>query len=54
MGKKLTTEVIEQELKRVKGKEHQRASFKRMLYALKVVAAIAVLVATLYLPILQI
>ena len=54
MGKKLTTEVIEQELKRVKGKEHQRASFKRMLYALIVVAAIAVLVATLYLPILQI
>ena len=54
MGKKLTTEVIEQELKRVKGKEHQRTSFKRMLYALIVVAAIAVLVATLYLPILQI
>lgn len=52
--KKLTTEEIERELKRVTGKERSKNVFKNTIYALVIVAAIAILVATLFLPVLQI
>lgn len=50
----LTTEEIERELKRVRYKERYGRTFRSTVYALITVAAIAILVATLFLPVLQI
>ena len=50
----LTTEEIEKELKRVKNNERSRGVLKNTIYVLLIVAAAAVLVATLFLPVLQI
>lgn len=50
----LTTEVIEQELQRVKYKERYGQTLRSTVYVLVTVAAAAVLVATLLLPVLQI
>lgn len=47
-------ELLEAELKRVKYKSRYRSVFKSTVYTLVVVAAIAVLVATIWLPVLQI
>lgn len=49
-----TTEELEQELHRVKYRSKYRAVLKSTVYTLITVAAIAVLVATLWLPVLQI
>ena len=51
---KFSSEGIEQELKRVQYKERYRKTLKSTVFTLVTVAAIAVLVATLALPILQI
>lgn len=45
---------LEQELKRVYNKKNKRTVFKRTIYTLATVAAVAVLVATLWLPVLEI
>ena len=50
----LTTVEIEKELKRVKNNERSRGVLKNTIYVLLIVAAAAVLVATLFLPVLQI
>ena len=50
----LTTEELEKELKRVKNSERSRSVLKNTIYVLLIVAAAAVLVATLFLPVLQI
>lgn len=50
----LTTEEIEKELKRVKNNERSRGVLKNTIYVVLIVAAAAVLVATLFLPVLQI
>lgn len=50
----LTTEEIERELKRVRYKERYGKTLRSTIYALITVAAIAILVATLLLPVLQI
>ena len=50
----LTTEVIERELQRVKYKERYGQTLRSTVYVLVTVAAVAVLVATLLLPVLQI
>lgn len=50
----LTTEQIERELNRVRYKERYGKTLRSTVYALITVAAIAVLVATLLLPVLQI
>ncbi len=50
----LTTDEIEKELKRVKHVERNRGVLKNTIYVLVIVAAAAVLVATLFLPVLQI
>ena len=50
----LTTDEIEKELKRVKYVERNRGVLKNTIYVLLIVAAAAVLVATLFLPVLQI
>lgn len=47
-------ELLEAELKRVKYKSRYRSVLKSTVYTLVVVAAIAVLVATIWLPVLQI
>ncbi len=49
-----TAEQLEAELKRVKYKSRYRKVLKSTLYTLVVVAAFAILVATLWLPVLQI
>ena len=49
-----TTEQLENELKRVKYKRRYRSVLKSTIYTLITVAAIAILVATLWLPVLQI
>ena len=49
-----TTEQLESELNRVKYRSGYRAVLKSTLYTLITVAAIAVLIATLWLPVLQI
>ena len=54
INRTLTTEEIERELKRVKYNDRSKKTFKNTIYALLIVAAIAVLVATLFLPVLQI
>ena len=54
INRTLTTEEIERELKRVKYNDRSRNTLKNTIYVLLVVAAIAVLVATLFLPVLQI
>lgn len=46
-------EVLEQELQRVRYKRRYRSVLKSTLYALITVAAVAVLVATLWLPVMQ-
>ena len=51
---KFSSEGIEQELKRVQYKERYRKTLKSTVFMLVTVAAIAVLVATLALPVLQI
>lgn len=50
----LTTEEIERELKRVRYKERYGRTLRSTVYALITVSAVAILVATLLLPILQI
>jgi len=52
--KTLTTEEIERELKRVRYNERYGRTLRSTIYALITVAAVAVLVATLLLPVLQI
>ncbi len=60
MGKKIKSveipdlETIESELQRVKYKDRYRSALKGTVYTLVVVAAIAILVATLWLPFLRI
>jgi len=49
-----TAEQLEAELKRVKYKSRYRSVLRSTVYTLVVVAAVAVLVATLWLPVLQI
>ena len=49
-----TTQQLEDELKRVKYKSRYRTVLRSTVYTLITVAAIAVLVATLWLPVLQI
>lgn len=49
-----TIEALEQEVKRVKYKEKYKKTLRSTIYTLITVAAIAVLVATLLLPVLQI
>lgn len=49
-----TTEQLENELERVKYKRRYRSVLKTTIYTLITVAAIAILVATLWLPVLQI
>lgn len=49
-----TTEQLENELERVKYKRRYRSVLKSTIYTLITVAAIAILVATLWLPVLQI
>ena len=49
-----TTEQLEKELERVKYKRRYRSVLKSTIYTLITVAAIAILVATLWLPVLQI
>lgn len=49
-----TTEQLENELKRIKYKRRYRSVLKSTIYTLITVAAIAILVATLWLPVLQI
>lgn len=49
-----SADLLEQELKRVKHKRRYRTVLKSTLYTLITVAAVAVLVATLWLPVLQI
>ena len=51
---KFSSEGIEQELKRIRYAERYRKTLKSTIFALVTVAAIAVLVATLALPVLQI
>lgn len=48
------SEQLEQELKRERYKRRYRSTFRSTVYALITVAAIAVLVATLWMPVLQI
>lgn len=50
----LTTEQLEVELERVKYKRRYRSVLRSTIYTLITVAAIAILVATLWLPVLQI
>lgn len=54
ISKPPTTEQLEAELKRVQYKHRYRTVLKSTVYTLVIVAAIAVLVATLWLPVLQI
>lgn len=49
-----STEALENELKRVNHKRHYQSALKSTIYTLITVAAIAVLVATLWLPVLKI
>ena len=49
-----TTEQLERELKRVRYKSRYRSVLRSTIYSLITVAAIAVLVATLWLPVLQV
>ena len=49
-----TAEMLAAELNRVKYKQHYRVVLKSTIYTLVTVAAVAVLVATLWLPVLQI
>ena len=49
-----TTEQLESELKRVRYKSRYRSVLRSTIYSLITVAAIAVLVATLWLPVLQV
>lgn len=49
-----TIEALEREIKRVSYKERYKRTLKSTIYTLITVAAVAVLVATLFLPILQI
>ena len=51
---KFSSEGIEQELKRIRYKERYRKTLKSTIFTLVTVAAVAVLVATLMLPVLQI
>ena len=56
-GKRLempSNEQLEAELKRVKYKSRYRSALRSTIYTLIVVAAVAILVATLWLPVLQI
>lgn len=52
--RKLTTEQIERELNRVRYKQRYGRTLRSTVYALITVAAMAILVATLFLPVLQI
>ncbi len=54
ISKPPTTEQLEAELKRVQYKHRYRTVLQSTVYTLVIVAAIAVLVATLWLPVLQI
>ena len=54
MNERLSVEQIEVELNRVKYKQRYRVVLKSTIYTLITVAAVAVLVATLWLPVLQI
>ena len=49
-----TTEQIETEIKRIRYKKQYRSVMKSTIYTLITVAAVAILVATLWLPVLQI
>ncbi len=49
-----TTEQLEGELKRVRYKSRYRSVLRSTIYSLITVAAIAVLIATLWLPVLQV
>ena len=49
-----TTEQIESEIKRIRYKKQYRSVMKSTIYTLITVAAVAILVATLWLPVLQI
>ena len=49
-----TTEQLERELKRVRYKSRYRSVLRSTIYSLITVAAIAVLIATLWLPVLQV
>lgn len=50
----LSTEELEEELSRVKHKGRYRATVRSTIFTLITVAAVAVLVATLWLPVLEI
>ena len=54
INKRPSSEQLEAELKRIKYKQRYRVVLKSTVYTLITVAAIAVLVATLWLPVLQI
>lgn len=54
MAKKPTLQQLESELKRVRYKRRYRSVLRSTIYTLVTVAAVAVLVATLWLPVLQI
>ena len=50
----LSIEDVEKERKRIRRKKYYKSALKRTVSVLVVVAAVAVLIATLFLPILQI
>lgn len=52
--KQATVEQLESELKRTRKKGHYRRTFRSTVYVLVVVAAAAILVATLWMPVLRI
>ena len=54
LNERPSVEMLEAELKRVKYRQRYRITLKRTIYTLITVAAVAVLVATLWLPVLQI
>ena len=54
LNERPTVEMLEEELNRVKYRQRYRVVLKSTVYTLITVAAIAVLVATLWLPVLQI
>jgi signal peptidase I len=52
-GERPSLELLEQEIQRVRYKRRYRSVLKSTIYALVTVAAVAVLVATLWLPVMQ-
>ncbi len=49
-----STQALEEEIKRIESRSHHRSAAKRAVYLLVTVAAAAVLLATLFLPVLRI